>query len=90
MPRLLRATRRSVGAVPYTLPLLLSRRWFDEYEQEDFARAGTVASKTVELPEGPLPMFQHTMEPMLRTKSNTSVCMKMEPLVHSPRVQATK
>ena len=68
MPRLLRATRRSVGAVPYTLPLLLSRRWFDEYEQEDFARAGTVASKTVELPAGPLPMFQHTMEPMLRTK----------------------
>jgi mRNA turnover protein 4 len=56
------------GAAPYAQSLRLSCRWFDEYEQQDFARAGTVASTTVELPEGPLPMFQHTMEPMLRTK----------------------
>ena len=43
-------------------------RWIDEYEQEDFARAGTTARDTVDLAEGALPMFQHTMEPMLRTK----------------------
>lgn len=28
-------------------------RWFDEYRQADFARAGAIASETVELPEGP-------------------------------------
>ena len=32
-----------------------------------------MASKTIELPAGPLPMFQHTMEPMLRTKLSMPV-----------------
>ena len=43
-------------------------KWFDEYEVEDYARAGTVAEATIRLDAGPLPMFQHTMEPMLRDK----------------------
>jgi mRNA turnover protein 4 len=43
-------------------------RWFEEYEVADFARAGTVAQTTITLEPGPMPMFQHTMEPMLRTK----------------------
>ena len=43
-------------------------RWFDEYEKQDYLRSGTPATATVQLDEGSLPMFQHTMEPMLRTK----------------------
>jgi mRNA turnover protein 4 len=37
------------------------RSWFDQYEVEDFARAGTVSSLTYTLEAGPLTMFQHTM-----------------------------
>lgn len=32
----------------------------------EYARAGFVAPYSVELPEGPLPQFQHSMEPQLR------------------------
>ena len=65
---MLGCSRCYVSAALYPLSVLPTHRWFDEYEQQDYARAGTEASTTVELPEGPLPMFQHTMEPMLRTK----------------------
>lgn len=40
--------------------------WAEEYEEMEFARSGFVTSHTVELPEGPLPQFQHSMEPQLR------------------------
>lgn len=32
----------------------------------EYARSGFVTPETVELPEGPLPQFQHSMEPQLR------------------------
>ncbi|XP_051146528.1 uncharacterized protein LOC127262066 [Andrographis paniculata] len=42
------------------------KRIFDEYEDYDFARTGSMATETVELKEGPLDQFTHEMEPFLR------------------------
>ncbi|KAK8772622.1 hypothetical protein V5799_024136 [Amblyomma americanum] len=41
-------------------------RWFDEYRDADFARAGFRATQRVLLDQGPLPQFQHSLEPHLR------------------------
>jgi mRNA turnover protein 4 len=51
---------------------------FEGYEELDYARTGTKATRTVELPEGPLEMFTHDQEPFLRkqgmpTKLNRGV-----------------
>ncbi|XP_018352383.1 PREDICTED: mRNA turnover protein 4 homolog [Trachymyrmex septentrionalis] len=40
--------------------------WAENYEEMEYARSGFVTPETVELPEGPLPQFQHSMEPQLR------------------------
>ncbi|EFN85263.1 mRNA turnover protein 4-like protein [Harpegnathos saltator] len=40
--------------------------WANGYEELEYARAGFVAPYSIELPEGPLPQFQHSMEPQLR------------------------
>lgn len=40
--------------------------FFKKYRAADFARSGNVATETVILKEGPLPGFQHSMEPQLR------------------------
>lgn len=40
--------------------------WAEEYEEMEFARSGFVTAHTIELPEGSLPQFQHSMEPQLR------------------------
>ncbi|XP_018313818.1 mRNA turnover protein 4 homolog [Mycetomoellerius zeteki] len=40
--------------------------WTENYEEMEYARSGFVAPETVELPEGPLSQFQHSMEPQLR------------------------
>ncbi|XP_029659627.1 mRNA turnover protein 4 homolog [Formica exsecta] len=40
--------------------------WAQEYEEMEYARSGFVTPETVELPEGPLSQFQHSMEPQLR------------------------
>ncbi|KAL6419995.1 hypothetical protein ACFW04_011020 [Cataglyphis niger] len=40
--------------------------WAQEYEEREYARSGFVTPETVELPEGPLSQFQHSMEPQLR------------------------
>jgi mRNA turnover protein 4 len=40
--------------------------WFQTYSEHDFARAGNIASSTVDLDEGPLSQFSHAMEPHLR------------------------
>ncbi|XP_011691154.1 PREDICTED: mRNA turnover protein 4 homolog [Wasmannia auropunctata] len=40
--------------------------WAQEYEEMEYARSGFATPETVELPEGPLPQFQHSMEPQLR------------------------
>lgn len=42
-------------------------RWFDNYSEPEFPRAGIRAAYTVTLDEGPLPdTFIHSMEPSLR------------------------
>jgi len=43
-----------------------ARRFFNEYQQKDFPRAGWVATETVQLKAGPLPGFSHAIEPHLR------------------------
>ncbi|KAI5750418.1 mRNA turnover protein 4 homolog [Diaphorina citri] len=40
--------------------------WFDVYEDEDFAKSGFISTEDVELKEGPLPEFPHSIEPQLR------------------------
>ncbi|MBA0760291.1 hypothetical protein Gotri_023045, partial [Gossypium trilobum] len=39
---------------------------FNKFEENDFARTGTIATGKVELLEGPLDQFTHEMEPFLR------------------------
>lgn len=40
---------------------------FDSFSQKDFARSGATAVDTVELEEGPLEQFAHSLEPHLRS-----------------------
>lgn len=40
--------------------------WFDNFEYQDYARAGYTATQTIELEAGPLAQFSHAMEPHLR------------------------
>ncbi|TQD96788.1 hypothetical protein C1H46_017520 [Malus baccata] len=48
------------------LPKEEVERLFNEYEEHDFARTGSVSTEKVELMEGPLEQFSHEMEPFLR------------------------
>lgn len=48
------------------LPKEEVQRLFNEFEEYDFARTGSIASEKVELQEGPLDQFTHEMEPFLR------------------------
>lgn len=41
-------------------------RWFKNFTEHDFARAGCKADSTVALDEGPLNQFSHAIEPHLR------------------------
>jgi mRNA turnover protein 4 len=41
-------------------------KWAEEYEEIEYARSGFVTSESLELPEGSLPQFDHSMEPQLR------------------------
>ncbi|XP_037508192.1 mRNA turnover protein 4 homolog [Rhipicephalus sanguineus] len=41
-------------------------QWFNEYSDPDYARAGFRATQQVFLDQGPLPQFQHSLEPHLR------------------------
>ena len=41
-------------------------RWFRDYSEQDYARAGFLATDDVTLKEGPLAKFPHSMEPYLR------------------------
>lgn len=51
------------------LPKEEVQRLFNEYEEYDFARTGTLATEKVELKEGPLDQFTHEMEPFLRQQN---------------------
>ena len=48
------------------LYLYLRFSWFASYSKFDYARSGNVATSTVELEEGPLNQFSHSIEPHLR------------------------
>ncbi|KAG9482775.1 mRNA turnover protein 4 homolog [Eleutherodactylus coqui] len=41
-------------------------KWFDEFKETDFARAGNKATYDLVLDAGPLEQFTHSMEPQLR------------------------
>jgi len=58
--------RNEVGLLFTNKPVQEVRDWFDEFNSDDFARAGNVANTTVHLAEGPLKMFSHSIEPHLR------------------------
>ncbi|XP_073041540.1 uncharacterized protein [Primulina eburnea] len=58
--------RGDSGILLTCLPKDEVQRIFEEYEDYDFARTGSVATEKVELKEGPLEQFTHEMEPFLR------------------------
>ncbi|KAB1206994.1 hypothetical protein CJ030_MR7G008090 [Morella rubra] len=58
--------RGDTGLCFTNLPKEEVERLFNEYEEYDFARTGSMASEKVELKEGPLEQFTHEMEPFLR------------------------
>ncbi|XAR53117.1 hypothetical protein NMG60_11021530 [Bertholletia excelsa] len=58
--------RGDSGLCLTNLPKEEVQRLFNEYEEYDFARTGSIATETVELKEGPLDQFTHEMEPFLR------------------------
>lgn len=41
-------------------------KFFQEYSEPDYAKAGFIANKNIDLPQGPLGDFSHTIEPHLR------------------------
>ncbi|PON60265.1 Ribosomal protein [Parasponia andersonii] len=58
--------RGDAGLLCTSMPKEEVERIFNEYEDYDFARTGSVAAEKVELKEGPLEQFTHEMEPFLR------------------------
>ncbi|GJP39031.1 hypothetical protein CLOM_g23424 [Closterium sp. NIES-68] len=54
------------GLLFTSLPKEQVEKRFSELAEPDFARTGSIATGTVELPEGPLTQFSHDMEPFLR------------------------
>ncbi|CAI9764504.1 unnamed protein product [Fraxinus pennsylvanica] len=58
--------RGDSGICSTSLPKDEVERLFNEYEDFDFARTGSIATEKVELNEGNLDQFTHEMEPFLR------------------------
>ncbi|OAY39900.1 mRNA turnover protein 4 homolog [Manihot esculenta] len=58
--------RGDAGLFLTKLPKEEVERLFNEYEEYDFARTGSIATEKMELKEGPLEQFTHEMEPFLR------------------------
>lgn len=70
LPSLAKISPHLVGK----MGLMLTKRsreeilqYFNALAMEDYARAGNRVDETVEIEEGPLDGFQHTMEPLLRS-----------------------
>lgn len=61
--------RGNSGLCFTNLPKEEVQRLFNEYEEYDFARSGTLATEKVELKEGPLDQFTHETEPFLRKQN---------------------
>ncbi|XP_031847757.1 ribosomal protein LP0-like [Nomia melanderi] len=60
------ALRGQCGLLFTNRPTKKVLKWMKSYEEADYARSGFVVSKTVTLPEGPMPEFPHSIEPHLR------------------------
>ncbi|KAF8172044.1 ribosomal protein L10-domain-containing protein [Mycena galopus ATCC 62051] len=66
--------------------------WFADFQQPDFARAGNIASRTVNLPAGPVMRthsdppepFPHNEEPQLRKLGLSTFMNKGVPSLHNP------
>ncbi|KAH7428404.1 hypothetical protein KP509_09G000200 [Ceratopteris richardii] len=58
--------RGDCGLLFTNLPDEKAERTFEEFEEYDFGRTGSLATETIELKEGPLEQFTHDMEPFLR------------------------
>ncbi|KAL8540678.1 hypothetical protein ACS0TY_002060 [Phlomoides rotata] len=66
MHKISKLLRGDTGLLLTNLPKEDVKKLFDEYEDYDFARTGSLATEKVELNEGPLDQFTHEMEPFLR------------------------
>lgn len=64
--KLSKFVRGGCGVFFTNLPTEEVIRLFNEYEEYDFARTGTIVTEKVDLKEGPLDQFTHEMEPFLR------------------------
>ncbi|KAE9595100.1 hypothetical protein Lal_00041257 [Lupinus albus] len=64
--KLSKLLRGDAGMVFTNLDKVEVQRLFNEFEEYDFARTGTIATEKVDLKEGPLEQFTHEMEPFLR------------------------
>ncbi|CAL0300790.1 unnamed protein product [Lupinus luteus] len=64
--KLSKLLRGDAGMVFTNLDKAEVERLFNEFEEFDFARTGTIATEKVDLKEGPLEQFTHEMEPFLR------------------------
>ncbi|KAK7246829.1 hypothetical protein RIF29_41699 [Crotalaria pallida] len=64
--KLSKLLRGDAGMVFTNLPKDEVERLFNEFEEYDFSRTGTIATEKVDLKEGPLEQFTHEMEPFLR------------------------
>ncbi|KAI4299029.1 hypothetical protein L6164_032524 [Bauhinia variegata] len=58
--------RGDAGMCFTNLPKEEVQRLFNEFEEYDYARTGSIATEKVDLKEGPLEQFTHEMEPFLR------------------------
>ncbi len=50
--------------------------WFEKFTGQDYASSGFVSLRDVNLPEGPLSQFPHSMEPQLRKLGMPTVLKK--------------
>lgn len=75
--KLSKLLRGDAGLCFTNLPKEEVEKLFNDFEEHDFARTGSIATETVELKEGPLEQFTHEMEPFLR-KQGMPVRLKRE------------
>ena len=56
--------------------------WFANFTEQDFARAGFLATEEVVLREGPMEQFPHSVEPHLRSLGLPTVLRKGKSTLH--------